>query len=156
MLKKTITFEDYNGQTRTEDYYFNLSKAEVTKWLTTSGDYTLDKVLERLSKERNGKKIMEIFEDLLRLSYGVKSLDGRKFEKSQKIWEDFYQTEAYSILFMDLVTDARKAADFVNSIVPKDLAEEVEKIIRENPDGIPAEIRDYVPAPSSTMIMRPL
>lgn len=144
MLKKTITFEDYDGNTRTEDHYFNLNKAEVIKWLTTSGEYTLDKVLERLSTERNGKKIMEIFEDLIHLSYGRKSLDGRKFEKTEEIWNDFCQTEAYSILFTEIVTDAKKASDFVNKIIPKDLAHEVEKIISENPEGIPAEVRDYV------------
>lgn len=143
MLKKVITFTDYDDQVRTEEHFFNLSKAEVIKWLTTSGDYTLDKVLERLSTERNGKKIMEIFEDLIHLSYGRKSLDGRKFEKSDEIWDDFYQTEAYSVLFTELVTDASKAADFVNGIIPKDLAEEVEKIIKDHPDGIPAEMKDY-------------
>lgn len=143
MYKKTITFTDYNGVERKEDHYFHLNKAEVIKWLTTSGDYTLDKVLERLSTERNGKKIMEIFEDLIHRSYGRKSLDGRKFEKTEEIWNDFYQTEAYSVLFTELVTDAKKAADFVNRIIPQDLADEVEKIIREHPEGIPDTIKDY-------------
>lgn len=144
MLKKKIKFEDYDGNVREEEHFFNLNKAEVIKWLTTSGDYTLDKVLQRLANERNGKKIMEIFEDLIHLSYGRKSLDGRKFEKSAEIWDDFYQTEAYSILFTELVTDAKKAASFVNEIIPKSLADEVEKIIRENPEGIPDTLKDYV------------
>lgn len=144
MLTKKITFEDYDGNIRTEDHYFNLNKAEVIKWITTSGDYTLDKVLERLSKEKNGKEIMRIFEELIRLSYGRKSLDGRRFEKSEEVWNDFYQTEAYSVLFTELVTDAKKAADFVNKIIPKDLASEVEKIIAENPNGISDELKEYV------------
>lgn len=144
MLKRSITFEDYDGNMRTEDHYFNLNKAEVIKWLTTTGDYTLDKVMERLSKERNGKKIMEIFENLIRLSYGRKSLDGRKFEKSDEIWNDFYQTEAYSVLFTELVTDAKKAANFVNNIIPKDLSEEVEKILKDHPEAIPDHLKDYV------------
>lgn len=140
MLKKTIEFEDYDGNMRKEDHYFNLNKAEVIKWLTTTGDYTLDKVLDRLSTERNGKKIMEIFEGLIHLSYGKKSLDGRKFEKTDEIWNDFYQTEAYSVLFTELVTDARKAAEFVNQIIPKSLSDEVEKIIKENPQALPESI----------------
>lgn len=144
MLKRTITFTDYDDIERKEDHYFNLNKAEVTKFLTTTGDYTLDKVLQRLSTERNGKKIMEIFENLIKLSYGRKSLDGRKFEKSEEIWQDFYQTEAYSVLFMELVTDAKKAADFVNRIIPKDIANEVERIMEENPGGIPDTLKDYV------------
>lgn len=143
MYAKVIKFEDFNGVKREEEHFFNLNKAEVIKWLTTSGDYTLDKVLERLSKERNGKKIMEIFEEMIKMSYGKPSLDGRKFEKTDDIWNDFYQSDAYSELFTELVTDAAKAADFVNKIIPKDLAEEVAKIIKENPDGIPEELKDY-------------
>lgn len=143
MYAKVIKFTDYNGVKREEEHFFNLNKAEVIKWLTTSGDYTLDKVLERLSKERNGKKIMEIFEEMIKMSYGKPSLDGRKFEKTDEIWNDFYQSDAYSELFTELVTDAAKAADFVNRIIPKSLADEVAKIIKDNPDGIPAELRDY-------------
>ena len=145
MLKKTITFTDYDGVSRTEDFYFNLNKAETIKWMTTTGEYTLDKVLLRLAQERNGKKIMEIFEDLLHKSYGRKSLDGRKFEKSEEIWQDFYQTEAYSELFSELVTDAKKASAFINAIIPTVLAEEVAKAMNENKDGIPAELKDYIP-----------
>lgn len=142
MLKKTIEFEDYDGNMRKEDHYFHLNKAEIIKWLTMTGDYTLDKVLDRLSTERNGKKIMEIFEGLIHMSYGKKSLDGRKFEKTDEIWNDFYQTEAYSVLFTELVTDARKAAEFVNQIIPKSLSNEVEKIIKENPQALPESIRN--------------
>ncbi len=144
MLKKTITFTDYDGNERTEDHYFNLNRAELTKWLTTTGDYTLDKVLLRLQTEKNGKKIIEAFESLLRLAYGKKSLDGRRFVKNEEIWNDFYQTEAYSSLFMELVTNGDKAADFVNAIIPKNLANEVEKMIQENPEGIPEELKEYV------------
>lgn len=142
MLKRTIEYEDYDGNTRKEDFYFNLNKAEVIKWITTTGDYTLDKVLDRLSNERNGKKIMDIFEGLIRLAYGRKSLDGRKFEKSDEIWNDFYQTEAYSVLFTELVTDAKKAASFVNQIIPSSLSSEVEKIIKEHPEQLPEQFRN--------------
>lgn len=143
MLVKTIEFIDYDGNKRKEDHYFYLNKAEVIKWLTTSGDYTLDKALERVAQERNGKKIMETFEDLIHRAYGRKSLDGRKFEKSEEIWNDFYQTEAYSVLFSEMVTDASKAAAFINGIMPKELREEVSKIIEENPEGLPTEVVDY-------------
>jgi hypothetical protein len=145
MLAKTITFTDYEGTERTETHYFNLDKAELTKWLTTTGEYTLDKVLLRLANERNGAKIMEIFEDLIHRSYGIKSLDGRKFEKNEEIWLNFYQTEAYSNLFMEIVTDANKASAFVNGIIPKKLADEVAKSLKENKDGLPDEIKDYIP-----------
>lgn len=134
MYKRTITFEDYDGNTRTEEHYFNLNKAEIIRWLTTGGDYTLDKKLERLTQERNGKEIMNLFEEMIHLSYGRKSLDGRRFEKSPEIWANFYETEAYSELFTELVTDAKAASDFLSGVIPKSLSEEVDKMIQNDPD----------------------
>lgn len=145
MLKKTISFSDYNGNEVTKDFYFNLNKAEITKWLTTDGDYTLDKKLGRLFEAGNGKELMNTFDELIKSSYGIKSLDGLRFEKSEEILNSFVHSEAYSVLFMELVTDAKKAAQFINAIIPKDIAAEIERIMRENPEGIPAEIRDYIP-----------
>lgn len=145
MYKRTITYEDYEGNKRTEDFYFNLSKAELLKWMVTNGDYTIDKVLMRLVEERNGKKIMAAMDELISLSYGRKSLDGRRFEKSEELWKDFKETEAYSTLFMELVTDAKKAGEFVNGIIPEKLAKQITEEFEKNPQGIPAEIKDYVP-----------
>lgn len=145
MLMRKIQFEDFNGLKREGEYYFNLNKAETIMWLTTAGDYTLDKVLLRLAEERNGKKIMETFEDLLHRSYGRKSLDGITFEKNDEIWNSFRQSNAYSELFSELVTDAAKAAEFVRGIIPSEMAGELNQALLENKDGIPAEIRDYVP-----------
>lgn len=146
MLKKSITFETYDGNEITRDFYFNLNKAEIIKWLTTDGDYTLDKKLERLFQSGNARQLMDTFEELIRSSYGQPSLDNVRFEKNEEILNSFVQTEAYSVLFTELVTDAKKAADFINAIIPKDIAAEIEKIMKENPDGIPAEMRDYLPA----------
>lgn len=145
MLKRTITYEDYDGNQRTEDFYFNLSQAEIIKWLTTSGDYTLDKVLDKLAKERNGREIMRMFEELIVMSYGKKSLDGKRFDKSKEVKDEFLETEAYSVLFTEIVTDAKKAGEFINGIIPKKLAEDVLKIMKENPEGIPDEVKDYLP-----------
>lgn len=149
MLKKTIEYVDYEGQNRKEDFYFNLTKAEVLMLLTTSGDYTLDKYLAKLTRERNGKEIMKFFSDLIGSAYGEKSVDGRRFIKTEEVKRNFLETEAYSVLFMEVVTDAEKAAAFVNGIIPKELADEVNKAIEENPDGIPEELRDYIPKNTS-------
>lgn len=146
MLVKKIEFEDYLGNTLTEDHCFNLNKAEVVKWSTTDGNYTLDKKLERLFKSGNGREIMETFDELIQTSYGVISLDGRRFEKSEEITRAFVQSEAYVTLFMELVSDAKKAAEFIKAIIPKDMAAEIQKIIDNNPEGIPEELRDYLPA----------
>lgn len=144
MLSKEITYKDFEGNERTETFYFNLTQAEIIKWMTTSGEYTLDKLILRLSQERNGKRIMEIFEDLIHRSYGQKSLDGRRFVKNDELWLEFYETEAYSQIFTELVTDAQKASAFVNGIIPSDMANEISKTMLENQNGLPAEIRDYI------------
>lgn len=153
MLKKEITFTDYEGNARTKEYWFNLNKAEIIKWLTTNGDYTLDKALERIAKERNGRKIMETFDELIQMSIGEISLDGIRFQKSEDIKRAFVESEAYSVLFMELVTDAKKAAAFVNGILPSDLSDEIQKIMKDNPEGIPDELRDYLPDDSKVVMM---
>ena len=146
MYIRKIKYKDYNGKEREEDFYFNLSTAEIIKWLTTTGGYTLDKLIARLAREQNGREIMRIFESLIYESYGELSLDGRRFDKSEEVKRNFIETEAYSVLFTEVVTDAKKASEFVNNIIPRELAEEVEKIFKENPEGIPDEIDDYITA----------
>lgn len=117
MLKKTITYTDYDGVQRTEDFYFNLSKAEIAEMeLSTAGG--LDKTINRIVAEQDGARIIALFKDLVLKSYGKKSDDGRRFIKNQELRDDFAQTEAYSDLFMELATDADAAAAFVNGIVP--------------------------------------
>ena len=81
---------------------------------------------------------------MLKMSYGRPSLDGIKFEKSDELWDDFYRSNAYSDLFTELVTDAAKAAEFINEIIPKELADEVNKTIRNNPNLIPEEARGVI------------
>lgn len=145
MLKREITYTDYEGVERKESFYFHLSKSDLVKMLTmTEGDYTLDKVLERLTATQNRKEIMEIFEDLLHRSYGIKSLDGRQFIKNEEEWNKFRYTEAYDQIFMELIGSGKKAAEFVKGVIPKDLAEEVQKIVKENPNGISDEMKDYL------------
>ena len=118
MLKKTITYTDYDGVQRTEDFYFNLSKAEIAEMeLSTAGG--LDKTINRIVAEQDGARIIALFKDLVLKSYGKKSDDGRRFIKNQELRDDFAQTEANSDLFMELATDADAAAAFVNGIVPK-------------------------------------
>ena len=120
MLKKSITYVDLNGITRTEDFYFNLSKPEVVKMQSSvKGGY--DVRLKGIAAELNGAAIMEFFEDLIKKSYGEKSEDGRRFKKSDEISEAFMQTPAYEVLFEELVTDDKAAAEFVNAIMPVDV-----------------------------------
>ena len=117
MLKETITFVDYNGIERTEDFYFNLTNAEVTEMeMSTSGG--LAEMINRVVAAQDAPAIIKIFKDLILKAYGIKSPDGKRFIKSDEISTEFSQTEAYSQLFMKLATDADAASRFVNGIVP--------------------------------------
>lgn len=124
MLKKTITYNDYNGTERTEDFYFNLSKAEIMEMeMGTTGG--LAEMIQRIVAAQDVPAIIKIFKDLVLKAYGVKSADGKRFIKSEELSTEFSQTEAYSILFMELATDADAAAKFINGIVPADVAKGV-------------------------------
>jgi hypothetical protein len=126
MLKKTITYEDFDGEQRTEDFYFNLTKAELMEMnLGTYGG--LDKMIEKIVNTQDVPKIISLFKDIVLKSYGEKSDDGKRFVKSEEIRNSFAQTNAYSDMFMELATDADAAAAFINGIVPKDVAAEIEK-----------------------------
>lgn len=118
MLKQTRTYTDYNGVSRTEDFYFNLTQAEVTE-MELSVDGGLSEMINRIIAAKDGKQIIAFFKDFVLRSYGEKSADGRRFIKNQELRDAFAQTEAYSDLFMELATDAEKAAAFVNGVVPE-------------------------------------
>ena len=122
MIKKTVTYTDYNGVERTENFYFNLSKAEVMEMeLSTAGG--MAEAIQKIVDAKDAPAIIRVFKDLVLKAYGVKSDDGRRFIKSKELSEEFAQTEAYSQIFMELATDADAAAKFVNGIVPADLAQ---------------------------------
>lgn len=123
MIKKTITYSDFNGTERTEDFYFNLTKAEITKMeLSIKGG--LAEMIQRIVAAQDTPAIIDVFEDLIKRSYGVKTPDGRGFVKRADDLEAFMATEAYSQLFMELATDADAAAKFVNGVVPADMAKQ--------------------------------
>ena len=117
MLKKTITYTDYNDVTHTETYLFNLSKAECMEMeMSTSGGLT--EMINKIIETQDVPAIIKIFKDLILKAYGVKSPDGKRFIKSEELSTAFAQTEAYSVLFMELATNAEEAAAFVNGIMP--------------------------------------
>ena len=124
MFKKTVTYEDYKGNTRTEDFYFNLNKAELVELeLSTKGGLTV--MMDRIIAAQDNATLFKIFKDLVSKSYGVLSDDGRKFVKNQEVLDDFMQTEAYSIIFSELATNEEAAAEFFNNVIPQNLAKEL-------------------------------
>ena len=124
MLKKIITYTDYNGIERTEPFYFNLSKAELMEMeLGVTGGMT--EMLDKIITAKDAPSLMKTFKEMIMKAYGVKSDDGKRLIKSEELSIAFTQTEAYSVLFMELITDDKAAADFVNGIIPNEIQTEV-------------------------------
>lgn len=131
MIKETITYIDYNGIERTEDFYFHLTEAELMKMeIGTKGGYT--EMVQRIVKAQDQPAIIAVFEELIHHSYGVKTLDGRGFVKRAADLEAFISTEAYSKLFMKLATDDVAAAKFINGVVPENLAKNAQPVMLPN------------------------
>lgn len=131
MLKRTVTYEDYDGVVRQEDLYFNLTEAELTMMeMSEAGGY--QKRLERMIQAKDTPSLIQVIKGILDASYGQKSPDGKRFVKSKELLEEFMQTEAYSNLFMELCTDDNKALEFVVGILPKNLAQAVKDKIEED------------------------
>lgn len=121
MLRKVITYTDYNGKERKEAFYFNLSKAELIKMeLTAEGG--MEAFLQRIIETHDNRKLFELFEKMIKMSYGVKSEDGKRFIKNEKVLDDFIQSEAYTELLMELMGDDATNAvlNFVKGIMPLD------------------------------------
>lgn len=120
MLKKTITYTDYDGLERTEEFRFNLTKAELMDMeLTTVG--TFSKLMQKIIDEKDMVRLAKYFKEFILKSYGVKSDDGKRFIKSPELSEAFSQTEAYSELYMELLSNSDYAVKFIQQVVPKDL-----------------------------------
>ena len=120
MYVKEIEYTDFNGVARKEKFYFNLTKAEILDMeLGKTGGLT--EYIQKILQAQDTPAIMSLFKTLLLKSYGVKSDDGRRFIKNDRVREDFEQTQAFSDLYMLLALDDNEAAKFVNAIVPEDM-----------------------------------
>lgn len=118
MLKKKITYTDYNDEERSEDFYFNLSKAEMMEMeMTTPGGY--EAYIKKIVDAKDLKTLVAIFQELILKAYGEKSPDGKRFMKNDELRTAFKETEAYSNLFIELSTNTDAAVAFVNGILPK-------------------------------------
>ena len=128
MLKQEITYEDFNGDTRTETFYFNYTRPELLEWeLSEKGG--MRKMMQEIVKAEAQKEIVDVFKTFLLNAYGEKSDDGRKHKKTQELRDDFASTAAYAAFYMQLAEDASLAARFINGVVPKGMAQELTKEI---------------------------
>ena len=124
MVVEKIKYTDFNGLEREEEFMFNLTEAEITEMeLTTDGG--LSDSIKKIIAAQDTPEIIKVFKMLLLKSYGEKSADGRRFVKSDKLSEEFSQTNAYSQLFMKLATDDKAAVAFINGIIPESMRERV-------------------------------
>lgn len=125
MLKKTITYTDFNGVERTEDHYFNLTDTELTEMeASVNGGFTV--MINRIIAAKDMPTIMKVFKEIILKSYGEKSADGKYLRKiapdGHRLAEDFAQTNAFDKLFMEVAFDAEKGAAFIKGIVPAERA----------------------------------
>lgn len=123
MFMKTITYNGLDGNPITEDFWFHLRLSDIAKMeLSAEGGSFRDHLIE-IVNSGNGSRIIAAFEDIIAKSYGIRGTDNKKFSRSDEISKDFMDTDAYSVLFMELVTDAEAGAKFVNGIIPESLTE---------------------------------
>lgn len=141
MLKKTITYTDYDGSERTEDFLFNMSKAEILE-MELSEQGGMKQKLERILQAQDTVTIAKYFKQIVLKAYGEKSPDGKRFIKSDELSEAFSQTEAYSNLYIELATNADEASKFINALFPAKAIDEIresfEKSQNANASASPA------------------
>ena len=118
MLKKSITYTDYDGNQRTENYWFNLDEAEILE-LQMSYPGGMSAMLQKMVEEEDGAKILETIKKIIKLAFGEKTLDGKYFNKSEEMSNAFTHTRAYSALLMELYRVPGAAAEFMNKIIPQ-------------------------------------
>lgn len=127
MIKLTRTYIDYNGMTRTEDFWFNLTQAELIEMEYSSAD-GLSNMIDRLIAASDTPEIIRAFKKLVLKAYGEKSADGRRFKKGPEIEQEFSEMPVYSDIFMELATNAKLAAEFINGILPELTPEQKAKL----------------------------
>jgi hypothetical protein len=138
VLKKTIKYKDFNGEDVSEDFLFHLSKAELVELEASHAD-GLAEAMQRIVDANDNKAIVAEFKKIILLSYGKKSMDGKRFVKNQTMRDEFESSEAYSTLFMELLTDTDAAIQFMNGIIPDGLIPEEATVTPIKPPEVPVQ-----------------
>ena len=130
MIKKTVTYEDYNGITRTETFYFHFNEAEILDMeLGTEGGFA--ERIQRIIGAKDQTSLLKVIKKFVLDAYGVKSEDGRRFIKSEEVKEAFVECPAYSEVYLNLLSDDAAAAEFVNGVIPSNLKDRFEKLAKK-------------------------
>lgn len=117
MIKKVVSYVDYDGNARVENFYFNLTQTELTD-LSVKHSGGLNDYIQSIIDAKDVKELYSLFKEIIDMSYGKKSEDGRRFMKSQEILDDFKQTLAYDKLVVSLANDEEEAAAFIQGVIP--------------------------------------
>lgn len=137
MLIRPIKFEDLDGNEVTENFHFNLSKPELIEMeVEHEGGFKF--MIEKIIGTNDRKGLIEQFKKLILMTYGVRSDDGKRFVKSDQLREEFTQTPAYEVLFMELATDDGAAIAFLNGVLPRDMRGTVDQVAKEMASAAPA------------------
>ena len=126
MLIKPITYTNWNGEKKTKNFYFNLSTSELAKMELTSKAGMLETIKKMVDSD-DKKEIINLFELIVLGAYGEKSADGEEFIKNDEVRERFKCHPAYDVLFMELISSEKTMADFINAVIPQNIAEEAKK-----------------------------
>jgi hypothetical protein len=136
MLKRNITYEDFNGNSQTNVFYFNLSKAELVEF-EASVDGGLESTIRDIVAAENKRELIALFKRLILMSIGERSEDGQRFVKTDRVRDEFQQTNAYSELFMELATDDTAATEFIKGILPRDISDQVDAELSAQTPNLP-------------------
>ena len=126
MLTKAITYVDYNGNKKTKNFYFNLTKTELAKMELTNRAGMLETIKAMINSD-DREEIIKLFEKIVVGSVGEKSADGEHFVKNDQIRQDFMNHPAYDVLFMELISNESTMAGFINAVVPNEIADGAQK-----------------------------
>jgi hypothetical protein len=125
MLKKTIQYKNVDGELISEDFYFNLSMAEL---LADAVDEEYLEMLKMVSVSNDNRKIVEIFTDFMRRSVGQKTANGKRLDKDAEIVDDFMFSDAYSVLLLEMMSNAGYAAEFINQVFPEEMLKRAQEL----------------------------
>lgn len=147
MYTKTITYIDFLGKRRSEDFSFNMTEVELMKWASDPGGYSKDKAIEKMINNENTDALMDLVESLLRASYGEISLDGKRFVKTPEVQANFFESNAYPALFLELASIPEESNRFFKEVFPDNIEETIAKIRAANASRQEAVEQNFTESP---------
>lgn len=143
MYKVDLEHENFDGETVTSTLYFNITKTRLAKNLELRDE--LDEIQKMIGGETREltpgeiQKIVNLVEKIMKISYGVRSEDGKRFDQRADRWEEFQQTAAYDAFLYSLFETPSKATEFMVGVMPKDLIRQAEAQIKQVEEANPSK-----------------